>query len=113
MTGDLLTGEKYFGSLLAVFAREFFDSLQRPWLYVFGNHDVGGGFGRDQIYEVFRSSPWCILGSHKAGNQWGKNYDYLVDVKVSRQAEPEWQMFGGSSFSFLWTMVLHPIHPAR
>ena len=82
VTGDLLTGEKYFGSLLAAFATEFFDSLQRPWLYVFGNHDVEGGFGRDQIYEVCHSSPWCILGSHKVGNQWGKKYDYVVDVKA-------------------------------
>jgi len=99
VTGDLLTGEKYFGSLLAAFAMEFFDSLQRPWLYVFGNHDVEGGFGRDQINEVFRSSPWCILGSHKVANQWARKYDYVVDVKLSGQAGPEWQMFGFDSGS--------------
>jgi 3',5'-cyclic AMP phosphodiesterase CpdA len=99
VTGDLLTGEKYFGSLLAAFAVEFLDSLQRPWVYVFGNHDVEGGFGRDQIYEVFRSSPWCILGSHKVGNQWVKKYDYVVDIKVARQAEPAWQLFGFDSGS--------------
>jgi 3',5'-cyclic AMP phosphodiesterase CpdA len=99
VTGDLLTGEKYFGSLLAAFAVEFLDSLQRPWVYVFGNHDVEGGFGRDQISEVFRSSPWCILGSHKVGNQWVKKYDYVVDVKVSGPAEPGWQLFGFDSGS--------------
>ena len=99
VTGDLLTGEKYFGSLLAAFATEFLDSLQRPWLYVFGNHDVEGGFGRDQIYEVFHSSPWCILGSHKVANQWVKKYDYVVDVKVSKQAEPAWQLYGFDSGS--------------
>jgi 3',5'-cyclic AMP phosphodiesterase CpdA len=99
VTGDLLTGEKYSGGLLAAFATEFFDSLQRPWLYVFGNHDVEGGFGRDQVYEVFHSSHWCILGSHKVGTLGARKYDYFVDVKVSGQAEPAWQLFGFDSGS--------------
>jgi 3',5'-cyclic AMP phosphodiesterase CpdA len=93
VTGDLLTGEKYFGSLLAAFAVEFFDSLQRPWFYTFGNHDVEGGFGRDQIHEVFASSRWCLLGFHQVTNQWARKYDYVVDLKRSTAARPEWQVY--------------------
>ena len=32
-------GEKLFGDLLCAFVTHFFDSLDLPWLYVFGNHD--------------------------------------------------------------------------
>ena len=34
ITGDLFTGEKPFGVLLAAYAVNFFDALDRPWLYV-------------------------------------------------------------------------------
>jgi len=93
VTGDLLTGEKYFGSLLAAFAMEFFESLQRPWLYTFGNHDVEGGFGRDQIYEVFSSAHWCMLGRHQVTNEWARKYDYVVDIRRSPTATPDWQIY--------------------
>lgn len=93
VTGDLLTGEKYFGSLLAAFAVEFFDSLNRPWLYTFGNHDVEGGFGRDQIHEVFSASRWCVLGFHSTTNAAARKYDYVVDIRRSTAAHPEWQVF--------------------
>lgn len=93
VTGDLLTGEKYFGSLLAAFAVEFFDSLNRPWLYTFGNHDGEGGFGRDQIHEVFSASRWGVLGFHQVTNQWIRKYDYAVDLQRSAAAQPEWQVY--------------------
>lgn len=93
VTGDLLTGEKYFGSLLAAFAVEFFDSLNRPWLYTFGNHDVEGGFGRDRIYEVFSASRWCVLGFHPVANHWARKFDYVVDIKSSPSAQPAWQVY--------------------
>jgi len=89
----LFTGEKYFGSLLAAFAVEFFDSLERPWLYTFGNHDVEGGFGREQIHEVFAVSRWGLLGSHSVTNQGTRKYDYVVDLKRSLAARPEWQIY--------------------
>ena len=100
VTGDLLTGEKYFGSLLAAFAVEFFDSLQRPWLYVFGNHDVEGGFGRDQIYEgvslLARGASWARIrwrtnGSRSMTTSWTS--------KSPEPAEPGWQLFGFDSGS--------------
>jgi len=93
VTGDPLTGEKYFGSLLAGFAVDFFDSLNRPWLYTFGNHDVEGGFGRDQIYEVFSASRCCVLGFHQVTNQWVRKHDYVVDIKRSPAAQPVWQVY--------------------
>ncbi len=99
VTGDLLTGEKPFGSLLALTAAEFFDNLNRPWIYVFGNHDPEGGFGRDQIMEVFATSTWGILGHHRVYGQPGKKYDYLVDIFLDGSALPEWQIFAFDSGS--------------
>jgi len=92
ITGDLFTGEKPYGSLLASYAVHFFDELERPWFYVFGNHDPEGGFGKDDIYKVFSTSEWGILGSH--GSKQNKKYDYLVDIYTGNNEVPIWQVFG-------------------
>lgn len=97
VTGDLFTGEKPFGSLLAAFAVEFFDGLERPWLYTFGNHDPEGGFGRDEIYEVFNTSEWGILGFHGVAGPIKRKYDYLVDIKRPGEQVPSWQFFAFDS----------------
>ncbi len=99
VTGDLFTGGKPFGSLLAAFAVQFFDSLERPWLYVFGNHDPEGGFGRDKIYEVFQESAWGILGFHPIKGDLKKKYDYAVQVKTSPAATTQWIFYGFDSGS--------------
>jgi predicted MPP superfamily phosphohydrolase len=99
ITGDLLTGEKPFGSLLAAFAVQFFDSLKRPWLFVFGNHDPEGGFGRDQIYEVFQESDWGILGFHPVKGDLKKKYDYAVEVKPNPESITQWIIYGFDSGS--------------
>jgi len=91
ITGDLFTGEKPYGSLLAANAVQFFDGLKRPWFYTFGNHDPEGGFGRDDIYNVFSSSEWGIIGSH--GTLDSKKYDYYVDIKFSNESDPNWQIY--------------------
>jgi len=92
ITGDLFTGEKPYGSLLAGYAVHFFDELDRPWFYTFGNHDPEGGFGHDDIYEVFSTSEWGILGSH--GSSPNKKYDYLVDINIENSKTPSWQVYG-------------------
>jgi len=91
ITGDLFTGEKPYGSLLAAFAVHFFDGLKRPWFYAFGNHDPQGGFGHDDIYEVFSTSEWGILGSH--GSKSNKKYDYFVDINIENNQTPNWQVY--------------------
>ncbi|MEN8191417.1 MAG: metallophosphoesterase [Bacteroidota bacterium] len=91
ITGDLFTGEKPYGSLLAAYAVHFFDELERPWFYVYGNHDPEGGFGHDDIYEVFSTSEWGILGYH--GSEDEKKYDYYVDIKVDDGDAPNWQVY--------------------
>ena len=91
VTGDLFTGEKPYGSLLAAYAVHFFDELERPWFYVFGNHDAQGGFGHDEIYEVFNTSEWGVLGYH--GSAELKKYDYFVDIKVGDSNTPNWQVY--------------------
>ena len=98
ITGDLFTGEKLFGSLLAVTAVRFFDSLQKPWVYVFGNHDPEGGFGRDQIKEVFDESEWGILGFHSVDGDQKKKYDYVVNIKATN-AEKNWLLYAFDSGS--------------
>lgn len=99
ITGDLFTGEKPFGSLLAAYAVNFFDGLDRPWLYVFGNHDPEGGFGREDIAEVFTESEWGILGKHKVNNEWKEKYDYVVDISFKGQKKPAWQIYAFDSGS--------------
>ena len=99
ITGDLFTGEKPYGSLLAAFAVQFFDGLDRPWLYTFGNHDPEGGFGRDDIFEIFDASEWGIIGFHPAPGEIKKKYDYLVDVKLGQDETPVWQFYAFDSGS--------------
>lgn len=99
ITGDLFTGEKPFGALLAAYAMNFFDSFNRPWLYVFGNHDPEGGFGRSDIAEVFSESKWAILGNHSVNNAWKVKYDYLVNIKLKGENNPEWQIYAFDSGS--------------
>ncbi|PWJ58993.1 3',5'-cyclic AMP phosphodiesterase CpdA [Dyadobacter jejuensis] len=99
VTGDLLTGEKPFGALLASSVVQFFDGLERPWLYVFGNHDPEGGFGRQAIAEVFAESKWHILGKHPVNSEWNEKYDYLVDLKILGSDKPAWQVYGFDSGS--------------
>jgi 3',5'-cyclic AMP phosphodiesterase CpdA len=91
LTGDLFTGEKPYGSMLAAYAVHFFDGLQRPWFYTFGNHDAEGGFDRDDIYNVFKTSEWGVLGFYKSQNS--KKYDYYVDIKIGKEVIPNWQVY--------------------
>ena len=91
VTGDLFTGEKPYGSLLAAYAVHFFDELERPWFYVYGNHDPEGGFGHDDIYNVFKTSEWGILGYHGSGET--KKYDYYVDIMIGDNSTPNWQVY--------------------
>lgn len=91
ITGDLFTGEKPYGSLLAAYAVHFFDELNRPWFYTFGNHDPEGGFGHDDIYNVFKTSEWGLIGSH--GSDELKKYDYYVDIKIGKESTPKWQVY--------------------
>jgi len=91
ITGDLFTGEKPYGSLLAAYAVHFFDELDRPWFYIFGNHDPEGGFGRDDIYNVFKTAEWGLLGFHKSESS--KKYDYVTDIKIAKEPVPKWQVY--------------------
>ncbi len=91
VTGDLFTGEKPYGSLLAAYAVHFFDELERPWFYVYGNHDAQGGFGHDDIYNVFKVSEWGVLGYHGSGEK--KKYDYFADIIIGDNSTPNWQVY--------------------
>lgn len=97
--GDLLTGEKPFGDLLCAFATHFFDSLERPWLYVFGNHDPEGGMSRDEIAEIFCSSEWCVLGHHDVDGEIRKKYDYKVELRTINSSQPIWEIYAFDSGS--------------
>jgi 3',5'-cyclic AMP phosphodiesterase CpdA len=99
ITGDLLTGEKPFGSLLAASVGQFFDSLEKPWLFVFGNHDPEGGFGREQIHEVFQQFDFGILGCHPVAGKLKKKFDYAVCIKPSAQEERQWLIYAFDSGS--------------
>ena len=91
VTGDLFTGEKPYGSLLASSTVRFFDELNRPWFYVFGNHDPEGGFGRDEIYDVFKTSEWGVIGFHKSDDI--RKYDYHVDINIGNNKTPNWKIY--------------------
>ena len=91
VTGDLFTTSKSIGNLLSIYSVNIFDGFERPWFYVFGNHDAEGDFGQDDVYEVFSSSEWGILGYHGSGDL--KKYDYYVDIKVEKSNTPNWQIY--------------------
>lgn len=99
ITGDLFTGARPCGSLLVAFAVQYFDSLERPWLLVFGNHDPEGGFGRDQIYQIVLESQWGILGLHPATGTIEKKYDYAITIITSGNDQPGWIIYAFDSGS--------------
>ena len=97
ITGDLFTGKKADKEYLIAFATQFFDDLDRPWLYVFGNHDVEGGTSRQFIASIMQGSVWGVIGSHQDQN--GVKYDYQVDLKVQESPVPVWEIYAFDSGS--------------
>jgi len=97
ITGDLFTGQKTDKEYLIAFATQFFDGLERPWLYVFGNHDVEGGTSRRFIATVMQGSIWGMIGSHKSTR--GEKYDYQVDLKLGDSKVPAWEIYAFDSGS--------------
>ena len=98
LTGDILTGGKKDPHILSAFMINFFDSLKRPWLFVFGNHDPEGGFKRDSIAQFIDFSEWGVLGSHKTGVGNEIKYDYVVNL-ISKGNKPAWQIYAFDSGS--------------
>ena len=98
ITGDLFTGEKDRTSYVFPFAANCFESLERPWLFVFGNHDPEGNVGREPIRNLFDSTKWGIIGFHPAGTGSIK-CDYLVDLKLTGNLQPAWQIYAFDSGS--------------
>ena len=89
-----LTGDVFGGKEMAAIVIRHFDELQRPWLYVFGNHDAEGNIDRDGIYDLFSKSEWGVLGFHSASSAAGRKYDYCVDIKLEGESVPKWQIYG-------------------
>lgn len=89
-----LTGDVFAGKAMADILVRHFDELQRPWVYVFGNHDAEGDIDRDGIYEVFSKSHWGILGYHEDKSVKGRKYDYCVDISLKGESIPRWQIYG-------------------
>jgi 3',5'-cyclic AMP phosphodiesterase CpdA len=89
-----LTGDVFAGKEMSAIVIRHFDELQRPWLYVFGNHDAEGDIDRDGIYDVFSESLWGILGYHKDSSLAGRKYDYCVDISLKGESNPLWQIYG-------------------
>ena len=98
ITGDLFTGEKESKESLIAFAVQLFDDLERPWLYVFGNHDPEGGVPREKIWRIFKDSEWGILGFHTESDKTVK-YDYQVDLKTPLKEKPIWEIYAFDSGS--------------
>lgn len=89
-----LTGDVFAGKAMADILVRHFDELQRPWVYVFGNHDAEGDIDRDGIYDVFSKSHWGILGYHPDSSAVGRKYDYCVDISLKGDSIPRWQIYG-------------------
>ncbi len=89
-----LTGDVFSGGEMAAIVIRHFDELERPWLYVFGNHDAEGDFDHDDIYNAFSKSKWGILGFHSSNGLAGKKYDYCVDIILKGELIPKWQIYG-------------------
>ena len=89
-----LTGDVFAGKEMAAIVIRHFDELERPWLYVFGNHDAEGDIDRDGIYAAFSKSKWGVLGFHDSNSPAGRKYDYCVDIKIEGESVPNWQIYG-------------------
>jgi len=89
-----LTGDVFSGKDMAAIVIRHFDEPERPWLYVFGNHDAEGDIDRDGIYDAFSNSKWGVLGFHDSNSPAGRKYDYCVDVKLEGEPGPNWQIYG-------------------
>lgn len=98
ITGDLFTGQKESHEYTVAFATQFFDDLERPWIYVFGNHDPEGNTGRETIRRVMHDSEWGIIGFHKLADGTIK-HDFLVDIKSNQKTIPIWQIYAFDSGS--------------
>jgi predicted MPP superfamily phosphohydrolase len=98
VTGDLFTGEKKDQEYGIVFAAQFFDDLERPWIYVFGNHDPEGGVTRKNIWQIFKDSIWGIIGFHSTPSD-SEKYDFQVDLKLTAKQNPVWEIYAFDSGS--------------
>ncbi len=99
LTGDIMTGWENEGHLMVSSVVNVFDAFERPWLFIYGNHDPEGGFGRDSIAQVFECSQWGMLGYH--GNGDSKKYDYVIEVKSGdKTAWQLWNFDSGSQKGF-------------
>jgi 3',5'-cyclic AMP phosphodiesterase CpdA len=98
VTGDLFTGEKESKENIIAFAVQFFDDLERPWIYVFGNHDPEGGVSRKNIRQIFKDSIWGIIGFHTTANN-SEKYDFQVDLKSGKTQNPLWEIYAFDSGS--------------
>lgn len=98
ITGDLFTGmQKESKEGLFMFAAQAFDDMERPWLYVFGNH-CPEKTGREPIRHIFNDSEWGIIGCHHSENASVK-HDYKVDLKVKGKDQPLWEVYAFDSGS--------------
>ena len=95
LTGDIFTIEKQEGNTILAMMVNFFDSLQRPWLYVFGNHDPEQKCPRDSISQIIQFSQWGMLGHHDLGSD--KKYDFEVDILVGNRLVWETYNFDSGS----------------
>ena len=89
-----LTGDVFAGKEMAAIVIRNFDELQRPWLYVFGNHDAEGNIDRDGIYDLLSKSKWGVLGFHNYISTAGRKYDYCLDIQLVGESVPLWQIYG-------------------
>jgi 3',5'-cyclic AMP phosphodiesterase CpdA len=98
ITGDLFTGEKESKENIISFAAQFFDDLERPWIYVFGNHDPEGGVSRYNIRQIFKDSIWGIIGFHTSIIN-SEKYDFQIDLKSDQTQNPLWEIYAFDSGS--------------
>ena len=96
ITGDLFTGEKPDGHVLAMAAVNFFDQYDIPYFYIFGNHDPEGNIGREPFRQVFDVSHNGLLGYHMDRDSSVK-HDYKITVKINDT--PVWNLFAFDSGS--------------
>jgi predicted MPP superfamily phosphohydrolase len=98
VTGDLFTGKKVDREYLVAFAVQFFDDLQRPWFFTFGNHDPEGGYGRRDIATVISASQWGIVGLAPADSPTDR-LPYQIDLYLTGRTTPIWEFYAFDSGS--------------
>lgn len=88
LTGDVIEGERADPRAAVALAAEPLEARGVPWAAVFGNHDDEGAATRQDLYDLFREYPGCLM---EAGPEDVTGVgNYVLPIGPAAAAGPGW-----------------------